>query len=98
MFEAKACGKIKEALAAAGSDVPCVADIHFAPAVALRVADAFEKIRINPGNFADGLKSFEDKVYNTRVSQSRLLFLLFSHDNHDANLPQTFRNIPHTNV
>jgi (E)-4-hydroxy-3-methylbut-2-enyl-diphosphate synthase len=34
--------------------------------VALRVAEAFEKIRINPGNFMDGIKSFEDKVYNSR--------------------------------
>jgi (E)-4-hydroxy-3-methylbut-2-enyl-diphosphate synthase len=61
-FEADACMKIREGLWAAGCDVPLVADIHFAPAVALRVADAFEKIRINPGNFADGIKSFENKV------------------------------------
>lgn len=66
-FEADACMKIREALWAKGVEIPLVADIHFAPAVALRVADAFEKIRINPGNFADGIKSFENKVYNTRV-------------------------------
>ncbi len=30
-------------------DVPLVADIHFQPGVAMMVADAFEKIRINPG-------------------------------------------------
>ena len=30
-------------------DTPLVADIHFQPAVAMMVADAFEKIRINPG-------------------------------------------------
>jgi hypothetical protein len=69
-FEADACMKIRESLWAKGVDIPLVADIHFAPAVALRVADAFEKIRINPGNFADGIKSFENKVYNTRVSKS----------------------------
>jgi 4-hydroxy-3-methylbut-2-en-1-yl diphosphate synthase IspG/GcpE len=40
-------------------DVPLVADIHFQPQVAMMVADAFEKIRINPGNFVDGRKSFE---------------------------------------
>lgn len=40
-------------------DVPLVADIHFQPKVAMLVADAFEKIRINPGNFADGRKTFE---------------------------------------
>lgn len=43
-------------------DVPLVADIHFQPQVAMIVAEAFEKIRINPGNFADGRKSF--KVIN----------------------------------
>ena len=40
-------------------DVPLVADIHFQPAVAMMVAECFEKIRINPGNFADGRKTFE---------------------------------------
>ena len=28
------------------------------------VADAFEKIRINPGNFADGRKTFEEIQYD----------------------------------
>lgn len=32
-------------------NIPLVADIHFAPAVALRVAECFDKIRVNPGNF-----------------------------------------------
>ena len=32
-------------------NIPLVADIHFAPTIAMRVADYFEKIRINPGNF-----------------------------------------------
>ena len=40
-------------------DVPLVADIHFQPQVAMMVAEAFEKIRINPGNFADGRKTFD---------------------------------------
>ena len=35
-------------------DTPLVADIHFQPAVAMMVADAFEKIRINPGARAGG--------------------------------------------
>lgn len=65
-FEADACMKIRESLWEKGYDIPLVADIHFAPAVALRVADAFEKVRVNPGNFADGIKSFENKVYETR--------------------------------
>ena len=33
--------------------------------VALVVADAVEKIRVNPGNFADGRKTFEETVYET---------------------------------
>ena len=39
--------------------------MHFAPKVALAVADAVEKIRINPGNFVDGRKTFEEMVYET---------------------------------
>jgi (E)-4-hydroxy-3-methylbut-2-enyl-diphosphate synthase len=65
-FEADACMSIRQRLDELGCNIPLVADIHFAPAVAMRVADAFEKVRVNPGNFADGIKSFENKVYNTR--------------------------------
>ena len=65
-FEADACQKIRDSLLKKNYNIPLVADIHFSPSVALRVADAFEKVRINPGNFADGIKSFENKVYNTR--------------------------------
>ncbi|KXZ49849.1 hypothetical protein GPECTOR_19g300 [Gonium pectorale] len=61
--EAEACMRIREQLfkdrQAVSYDVPLVADIHFQPNVAMMVADAFEKIRINPGNFADGRKTFE---------------------------------------
>ncbi|KAK9843665.1 hypothetical protein WJX81_001770 [Elliptochloris bilobata] len=57
--EAAACMAIREGLFRDRCDVPLVADIHFQPTVALMVADAFEKIRINPGNFADGRKTFE---------------------------------------
>ena len=32
-------------------NIPLVADIHFAPSIALRVAECFDKIRVNPGNF-----------------------------------------------
>lgn len=39
-------------------DVPLVADIHFSPKVAMLVAEAFEKVRVNPGNFVDGAKKF----------------------------------------
>ncbi|WIA43938.1 hypothetical protein OEZ86_010335 [Tetradesmus obliquus] len=62
--EAEACMKIREQLFKDGYDVPLVADIHFQPAVAMMVAEAFEKIRINPGNFADGRKTFEEINYD----------------------------------
>jgi len=45
-------------------DVPLVADIHFQPVVASMVAECFEKIRVNPGNFVDGRKRFDEKVYD----------------------------------
>lgn len=38
-------------------NIPLVADIHFAPSVALRVAECFDKIRVNPGNFGIQLLS-----------------------------------------
>ena len=34
-------------------NIPLVADIHFAPPVAMKVAECFDKIRINPGNFGE---------------------------------------------
>jgi len=41
-------------------NIPLVADIHFAPTVALRVAECFDKIRVNPGNF--GMHIFINSV------------------------------------
>lgn len=43
--------------------VPLVADVHFLPRVALAACDHFEKVRVNPGNFADK-KVFEVKEYS----------------------------------
>lgn len=63
--EAVAAAKIREGLFQKGYDIPLCADMHFQPKVALMVADCLEKIRINPGNFADGKKDFEEKVYET---------------------------------
>jgi len=65
MKEAEACHKIREGLFKKGYDIPLCADMHFQPKVALRVAEALEKIRINPGNFADGKKSFAETVYES---------------------------------
>eukprot|EP00568_Trieres_chinensis_P003659 CAMPEP_0183308100 /NCGR_PEP_ID=MMETSP0160_2-20130417/19815_1 /TAXON_ID=2839 ORGANISM="Odontella Sinensis, Strain Grunow 1884" /NCGR_SAMPLE_ID=MMETSP0160_2 /ASSEMBLY_ACC=CAM_ASM_000250 /LENGTH=750 /DNA_ID=CAMNT_0025471857 /DNA_START=110 /DNA_END=2358 /DNA_ORIENTATION=+ len=63
--EANACAKIREGLFQKGYDIPLCADMHFQPVIAQLVADAVEKIRINPGNFADGRKDFEEKVYES---------------------------------
>lgn len=63
--EANAAAAIREGLFKKGYDIPLCADMHFQPKVALLVADAVEKIRINPGNFADGRKDFEEKIYET---------------------------------
>lgn len=65
--EATAAAKIREGLFKKGYDIPLCADMHFQPKVALLVADALEKIRINPGNFADGRKDFEEKIYETEA-------------------------------
>ncbi|KAL7432057.1 hypothetical protein ACHAXM_002906 [Skeletonema potamos] len=65
--EANAAAKIREGLFKKGYDIPLCADMHFQPVVAQLVADAVEKIRINPGNFADGRKDFEEKVYESEA-------------------------------
>ncbi len=48
---------------AAGSGVPIVADIHFKPDAAMEAAKWVEKIRVNPGNYADK-KKFEIREYS----------------------------------
>ncbi|QJE96579.1 (E)-4-hydroxy-3-methylbut-2-enyl-diphosphate synthase [Luteolibacter luteus] len=48
---------------AAGCQVPLVADIHFKPDAALEAAKWVEKVRVNPGNYADK-KKFEVREYS----------------------------------
>jgi (E)-4-hydroxy-3-methylbut-2-enyl-diphosphate synthase len=45
---------IKEELLKKGYNIPVVADVHFSPETALEAAIHADKIRINPGNFANG--------------------------------------------
>jgi (E)-4-hydroxy-3-methylbut-2-enyl-diphosphate synthase len=52
-------GKLKER----GHDVPLVADIHFTPNAAEVASRIVEKVRVNPGNYADK-KKFENIEYN----------------------------------
>ncbi|XP_068652653.1 4-hydroxy-3-methylbut-2-en-1-yl diphosphate synthase (ferredoxin), chloroplastic isoform X1 [Aristolochia californica] len=70
--EADACFEIKNTLVQKNYNIPLVADIHFAPAVALRVADCFDKIRVNPGNFADRRAQFEKLEYTDDDYQKEL--------------------------
>eukprot|EP00798_Chlamydomonas_sp_ICE-L_P027677 gene27677-7318_t len=62
--EARACFKIREQLLKDNYDTPLVADIHFQPTVAMMVSECFQKIRVNPGNYADGRKTFEEINYD----------------------------------
>ena len=54
---------IRAELDARGCTVPLVADIHFKPEAALEAARWVEKVRINPGNFADS-KKFNVRDYS----------------------------------
>src|SRR6187549_973676 len=51
--------------------VPIVADIHFKPEAALEAAKWVEKVRINPGNYADS-KKFAIKEYSDEQYQAEL--------------------------
>ena len=64
---------IRDTLHAAGCDVPLVADIHFKPDAALEAAKWVDKVRINPGNFADSKKfnvrEYTDTEYAAEISR-----------------------------
>ncbi len=52
--DALALGAIRREFSAAGfSQIPLCADIHFMPAAAMEAIEHVEKVRVNPGNFAD---------------------------------------------
>ncbi len=53
---------IRDGVRAAGCHVPLVADIHFKPDAAFEAAQWVEKVRVNPGNYADK-KKFEIREY-----------------------------------
>lgn len=52
MKEVEALDKIKAELRRQGVDTPLVADVHFNSDVAIAAASVADKVRINPGNFA----------------------------------------------
>lgn len=60
---ARRLGEVRALVRDAGCDIPLVADIHFDPAAAFAAAEQVEKIRINPGNFADPARTFKKLEY-----------------------------------
>src|SRR5881628_3748532 len=64
---------IVAALRARGCWVPLVADIHFKPEAALEAAKWVEKVRINPGNYADSkkfvVKEYTDEQYAAELAR-----------------------------
>lgn len=69
---------IRKRMKELGLTVPLVADIHFTPQVALKCVEWVEKVRINPGNFADKKKfeiiEYTDKDYNEELERIEEVF------------------------
>jgi (E)-4-hydroxy-3-methylbut-2-enyl-diphosphate synthase len=61
-----------------GCDVPIVADIHFKPEAAMEAAKWVDKVRINPGNYADSKKfavrEYTDDQYAAEIGRIRERF------------------------
>ena len=61
-----------------GCHVPIVADIHFKPEAALEAAKWVDKVRINPGNYADSKKfkiiEYTDEQYAAEIERIRQRF------------------------
>jgi len=70
--EAENLKAIREGLNAKGYTAPIVADIHFTPNAAEVAALHIEKIRVNPGNYADK-KKFEEIEYTDESYQTELI-------------------------
>ncbi len=71
--EAENLAAIRRELARRGVTIPLVADIHFTPKAALIAAEHVEKVRINPGNFADKKKfavlEYSDAEYAEEIER-----------------------------
>ena len=68
---AQALEPIARKLREAKIDVPLVADIHFLPSAAMEAAKHVEKVRINPGNYADK-KKFQVREYSDSQYEEEL--------------------------
>src|SRR5213079_2595878 len=69
---------IVKGLRARGCDVPIVADIHFKPDAAMEAAKWVDKVRINPGNYADSkkfvIREYTDEQYAAELERIRERF------------------------
>ncbi len=67
--------EIKNELKRRGYDVPLIADIHFTPNAAEVAARIIEKVRVNPGNYADKKKfefiEYTDAAYHEEIDRIR---------------------------
>ena len=76
--DARNLENIVKGLRARGHDVPIVADIHFKPEAAMEAAKWVEKVRINPGNYADSkkfvIREYTDEQYTAELSRIRERF------------------------
>ena len=76
--EAKNLEKIKKELRKRGYNVPLIADIHFTPNAAEVAARIVEKVRVNPGNYADRKKfesiEYSEDSYNNEINRIREKF------------------------
>ncbi|HEY1292018.1 MAG TPA: (E)-4-hydroxy-3-methylbut-2-enyl-diphosphate synthase [Chloroflexota bacterium] len=71
--DAQAIGEVKRRLRGMGIRTPLVADIHFSPAAAMEAAEHVEKVRVNPGNFADQkffrVREYSDEDYAAEIER-----------------------------
>ncbi|MCW5900063.1 MAG: (E)-4-hydroxy-3-methylbut-2-enyl-diphosphate synthase [Flavobacteriales bacterium] len=76
--DAENLAEIKTRLRAAGFDTPLVADIHFTPNAAETAARIVEKVRVNPGNYADkkrfDVREYTDAEYQAELDRIRTRF------------------------
>lgn len=76
--EAQNLEVIKNELRRRGHDTPLIADIHFTPNAAELAARIVEKVRVNPGNYADKKKfehiDYTDTTYEAELDRIRQRF------------------------
>ncbi|MEO8399952.1 MAG: (E)-4-hydroxy-3-methylbut-2-enyl-diphosphate synthase [Ignavibacteriaceae bacterium] len=77
-LEAQNLESIKKELRSRGYEVPLIADIHFTPNAAEIAARIVEKVRVNPGNYADRKKfeniEYTDLTYEEEIERIRKKF------------------------